>query len=168
MNLMAQNKANKRTETLLAFHELFDFAIENSHEDLLHELDFDFFCTQLCKLVMGLGDQGFLPKAKKLYDDNLIETFYIGNWEVYEGNFDLPRLREVFEDTRDWYRGPAHAWIKTEPEFEKKHLFKPPQKTSPTGSPQRLTPVKAEPKVGRNDPCPCGSGKKYKKCHGKA
>ncbi|MBI2582665.1 SEC-C domain-containing protein, partial [Candidatus Azambacteria bacterium] len=23
------------------------------------------------------------------------------------------------------------------------------------------------PKVGRNDPCPCGSGKKYKKCHGK-
>lgn len=29
-------------------------------------------------------------------------------------------------------------------------------------------PVKRdEPKVGRNDPCPCGSGKKYKKCHGK-
>jgi uncharacterized protein YchJ len=27
-------------------------------------------------------------------------------------------------------------------------------------------PVHAEPKVGRNDPCPCGSGKKYKKCHG--
>jgi preprotein translocase subunit SecA len=24
-----------------------------------------------------------------------------------------------------------------------------------------------EPKVGRNDPCPCGSGKKYKQCHGK-
>jgi preprotein translocase subunit SecA len=23
------------------------------------------------------------------------------------------------------------------------------------------------PKVGRNDPCPCGSGKKYKLCHGK-
>jgi len=23
------------------------------------------------------------------------------------------------------------------------------------------------PKVGRNDPCPCGSGKKYKQCHGK-
>ena len=26
--------------------------------------------------------------------------------------------------------------------------------------------VRAEPKPGRNDPCPCGSGKKYKKCHG--
>jgi SEC-C motif-containing protein len=30
-------------------------------------------------------------------------------------------------------------------------------------------PVKHEgPRVGRNDPCPCGSGKKYKKCHGQA
>ncbi|QKG80071.1 preprotein translocase subunit SecA [Tenuifilum thalassicum] len=28
-------------------------------------------------------------------------------------------------------------------------------------------PVKVEVKVGRNDPCPCGSGKKYKHCHGK-
>ena len=28
------------------------------------------------------------------------------------------------------------------------------------------TVVRAQPKVGRNDPCPCGSGKKYKKCHG--
>jgi preprotein translocase subunit SecA len=27
--------------------------------------------------------------------------------------------------------------------------------------------VREEPKVGRNDPCPCGSGKKYKQCHGK-
>ena len=27
-----------------------------------------------------------------------------------------------------------------------------------------VAPVVAEPKVGRNDPCPCGSGKKYKKC----
>ena len=25
-------------------------------------------------------------------------------------------------------------------------------------------PIRVEPKVGRNDPCPCGSGKKYKKC----
>jgi preprotein translocase subunit SecA len=30
------------------------------------------------------------------------------------------------------------------------------------------TQVRTEPKVGRNDPCPCGSGKKYKNCHGKA
>ena len=33
--------------------------------------------------------------------------------------------------------------------------------------PQKVMPVHVEKKVGRNDPCPCGSGKKYKNCHGK-
>ncbi len=39
----------------------------------------------------------------------------------------------------------------------------------PTGhQPQRPTsPIHVEKRVGRNDPCPCGSGKKYKQCHGK-
>jgi preprotein translocase subunit SecA len=33
---------------------------------------------------------------------------------------------------------------------------------------QAAAPAKREAdKVGRNDPCPCGSGKKYKRCHGK-
>ncbi|GAB6391693.1 MAG: Protein translocase subunit secA [Treponematales bacterium] len=34
-------------------------------------------------------------------------------------------------------------------------------------SAQGGTVVRAQPKVGRNDPCPCGSGKKYKHCHGR-
>lgn len=38
------------------------------------------------------------------------------------------------------------------------------QRTAPREKPQ---PVHVEKKVGRNDPCPCGSGKKYKNCHGK-
>ncbi len=37
------------------------------------------------------------------------------------------------------------------------------------GKPVSTEPVRrAGPRVGRNDPCPCGSGKKYKKCCGKA
>ncbi len=34
-------------------------------------------------------------------------------------------------------------------------------------NPSGIQPIHAGPKVGRNDPCPCGSGKKYKHCHGK-
>ena len=39
----------------------------------------------------------------------------------------------------------------------------------PTRAPSPKSPEPFQrkgPKVGRNDPCPCGSGKKYKKCHG--
>ena len=35
------------------------------------------------------------------------------------------------------------------------------------GGEKSRTPVRVEKKVGRNDPCPCGSGLKYKNCHGK-
>ena len=31
---------------------------------------------------------------------------------------------------------------------------------------QKPEPIRVEKKAGRNDPCPCGSGKKYKNCHG--
>ena len=34
-------------------------------------------------------------------------------------------------------------------------------------SSQPTQPVKAGPRINRNDPCPCGSGKKYKNCHGR-
>ncbi|MBE0654796.1 MAG: SEC-C domain-containing protein, partial [Bacteroidales bacterium] len=39
----------------------------------------------------------------------------------------------------------------------------------PSGGPdkKKVAPVRVEKKVGRNEPCPCGSGKKYKNCHGK-
>jgi preprotein translocase subunit SecA len=33
--------------------------------------------------------------------------------------------------------------------------------------PKKMEPVRVAQKVGRNEPCPCGSGKKYKQCHGK-
>jgi preprotein translocase subunit SecA len=39
--------------------------------------------------------------------------------------------------------------------------------TNRGGEEQKHTPVTVEDEPGRNDPCPCGSGKKYKKCHGR-
>ena len=39
--------------------------------------------------------------------------------------------------------------------------------SAPQGEAPKPQPVKAAPRVGRNDPCPCGSGKKYKNCHGR-
>ena len=58
------------------------------------------------------------------------------------------------------------------------YMFDPRSVRSETGSmsgletaPDRVpgeTYVRPGPKIGRNDPCPCGSGRKYKKCHGAA
>jgi preprotein translocase subunit SecA len=52
--------------------------------------------------------------------------------------------------------------------LERKHEKQQKDLQYQTGAAQAEAPkpVKAGAKVGRNDPCPCGSGKKYKKCHG--
>ena len=42
-----------------------------------------------------------------------------------------------------------------------------PSQLSTNGEQKSRVPIKADKKVGRNDPCPCGSGLKYKNCHGK-
>ena len=64
--------------------------------------------------------------------------------------------------------GPAAAVAERVPAGPNRNPFGP---ASPTparvGGDDAIKTVKREePKVGRNDPCPCGSGKKYKKCHG--
>ena len=41
-----------------------------------------------------------------------------------------------------------------------------PEDAAEDGAGDTPMPVRTEPKVGRNEPCPCGSGKKYKQCHG--
>ena len=41
-----------------------------------------------------------------------------------------------------------------------------PQRAQQSAGGQRVQQIRVGPKIGRNDPCPCGSGKKYKNCHG--
>jgi preprotein translocase subunit SecA len=80
-------------------------------------------------------------------------------------------------------RRQATPLILNEPKTEPVSAFGAPARSPlpAAGLPQRAAPPRVggddapvstvrrdEPKVGRNDPCPCGSGKKYKKCHGAA
>ncbi|MDD9892278.1 MAG: SEC-C metal-binding domain-containing protein, partial [Gammaproteobacteria bacterium] len=52
-----------------------------------------------------------------------------------------------------------------EPSQQPRAAQRPPQRQQAPRKP--ATVQRQMPKVGRNDPCPCGSGKKYKQCHGK-
>lgn len=65
-----------------------------------------------------------------------------------------PKLRQIQEKTKE-SRGDGTM----EDEY----------KGASTGdeTQEKQQPIRAEVKIGRNDPCPCGSGKKYKQCHGK-
>jgi preprotein translocase subunit SecA len=64
--------------------------------------------------------------------------------------------------------GKGSAAAVAEPGVDSASPFAPSRpKPARVGGDDTIKTVKREePKVGRNDPCPCGSGKKYKKCHG--
>ena len=66
------------------------------------------------------------------------------------------------------FAGQGSAAAVAEPEAAATNPFGPskPRPARVGGDDTIKTVKREEPKVGRNDPCPCGSGKKYKKCHG--
>lgn len=67
-------------------------------------------------------------------------------------------------------REPSHAQQATESSTKKEMSRMQTQHgdlTTNGGQPKTKMPVHVEKKIGRNDPCPCGSGLKYKNCHGK-
>ena len=100
---------------------------------------------------------GFLDGINEsLKVENPIET--MDEDTVVSLAFDKEKLyKNMVAAKADWLYG-LEQWNAIFSEEEQKRLYKE-QKESTT--------VRKEKKVGRNDPCPCGSGKKYKKCCGK-
>jgi preprotein translocase subunit SecA len=92
--------------------------------------------------------------------------------EYKKESFEL--FQEMMERIQD--RVVKFLWkieVVVEREERPRQVMPAPPRQQPmffSGSPgaSAPAPVKRDAKVGRNDPCPCGSGKKYKKCHGAA
>jgi SEC-C motif-containing protein len=67
---------------------------------------------------------------------------------VFEASYERDGLKDVHHETAK-FKKEGGEWLYTE------------------GSVAQQTIVRSSPKVGRNDPCPCGSGKKFKHCCGR-
>ena len=72
-------------------------------------------------------------------------------------------INQIREDTA---RMMLTVKLRTKEEPKREQVAKPTTATGGDGS-DKKRPVRAGKKIGRNDPCPCGSGKKYKKCCGR-
>ncbi|MDR2661387.1 MAG: DUF1186 domain-containing protein [Treponema sp.] len=112
-------------------------------------------------LVSAIIDEHILeliPEVRFLYGQGLVETFINGPYEGF--------LNHIFNYTYDREEklhiddiiGELEHWACYNPE--------PPPKPKPVNPPPapEVTAGTVKKKIGRNDPCPCGSGKKYKKC----
>ena len=96
----------------------------------------------------GINDSLVTPNPIETMDEDTVVSLAFDKALLY---------KNMVAAKADWlYELPQ--WDAIFSEEEQKKLYKE-QKESTT--------VRKEKKVGRNDPCPCGSGKKYKKCCGK-
>ena len=77
----------------------------------------------------------------------------------------LSFLLKAFVPLRDRNEAPQRAAARQRTDMSQMRTSR--NELSTNGEQKSNTPVKVDKHVGRNDPCPCGSGKKYKNCHGK-
>ena len=139
----------------------------------IHEKNYE---DLLAILGPGLQINRTFPKKSHFHIEefmlyqNLVGTYYLENkeWEVAEGH--LAFLQEISEDHDEainYFNRLELAKLgdrieKTQNELADSLRYLDPDYKSPVETVRRKTP-----KVGRNQPCPCGSGKKYKKCCGR-
>jgi hypothetical protein len=119
------------------------------------------------------------PELRRAYDEGLIETGFMGRDELDEVEASprvswLARYRDhhapitdVARETSWWQCFQDAPAPKAERENFKRQIEAPLELGQQPVAPVAPKPYRAPPKAGRNDLCPCGSGKKYKKCCGK-
>jgi hypothetical protein len=136
--------------------------------------------TLMGALVSDCVDQNFtelLPEIETLFRQGRVAIGYCGDWPEIQR--DMQILRPIPEGQRVLPLAERYASMLEveqasrgrEEEMKDMPLQLPERGLwdhfFPEGGPQPVAPhVRESPKVGRNDPCPCGSGKKYKKCCG--
>jgi len=122
------------------------------------------------------------PHIRRAYEDGLVDPF-VESLEGIEADLNEP-CEVVLERSRRRAKGPIddvvremHWWAcfneprltgssDTQEEDPSSATSGSPDHEPQASSPSRQPFVRESPKVGRNDPCPCGSGKKYKRCCG--
>ena len=116
-------------------------------------------------LRQGIGLRGYGQKdPKQEYKKEGYEMFVQMTWRVKSavvGN--ILRLQLVRQETAEEIEAKRLALARRQRVTESHGAETDGDARKPV---KQETVVRAHPKVGRNDPCPCGSGKKYKKCHG--
>ena len=147
--------------------ENFRAKIENWLKDADEKKAFD-------EKVKELGEN--FDSVAKLISLRTLDTLWVEHLEAMEHLRDSVRLRAYGQqDPLVEYKNEGHKMfqnlLKMIESSIVQTLFRASLTKEPMPAPQpvttNLTKLSQPSKVGRNDPCPCGSGKKYKRCHGK-
>ncbi|MFN8393965.1 MAG: DUF1186 domain-containing protein [Bacteroidia bacterium] len=170
---VAWHYSGRRKEVFAWFGSLFAYYQENSQDP-----DDAAVLGEAISSVAELRAPDLLDAIELLYKDDLVDTSICGTFGEVQGDMYEPvnnwakspvkgilDLYQHYTDTWEIYADPDEddgaellsggAFLQSKSKSKGLASFNPASQ-----------PVKKEAQPGRNDLCPCGSGKKYKKCHG--
>jgi tetratricopeptide (TPR) repeat protein len=144
------HRPDKREEVIEWFRNVFSQLSDASLKDDI--IDSDFIGLAVCD-ALDLRSPELMPGIKRLYDLGYVSKVICGTFDEVEQDMFKPGetyFRRELLNIYDRYKQITTTWYGYNKEDE----------LSGSGK----EPIRVEEKIGRNDPCPCGSGKKYKKC----
>lgn len=142
-------------ERLLARHEAKEYPYDDDYVSFIVGNLIDIQAVEL------------LPLIKRLYEEDMVIDGIIGPYEDAEADITSTTLKKdkrvVWDSISERYQNATSIWYSYEEGNDVENNY--PEIPYPQFSTSPIQPsIRQGPKVGRNDPCPCGSGKKYKKC----
>ena len=155
---VAYHQPDRRSEVIQWFKEVILFFLNSDIED--NVIDSQVVGLLICN-ILHLKAKELKPEIEKLFDKGIVAQGICGVWsevnKAFEETSRYDKKRKILSIV-ERYQEITSTWAgynDDESDFSsdyKSHLE------------SSILPVRVEPKIGRNDPCPCGSGKKYKKC----
>ena len=159
--ILAYERVLSRTEVIAYFGELFRGGLEKKASQIWNALASE---------AVDLHANSLANEIRTAYEEGLVWPGYMSHREV-ERTFAMPE-ETVLSRSKERHRGLINDVVK---EMEWWACFKPDEAARksaleiPSSPASQHAPggfVRPKPKAGRNAPCPCGSGRKYKKCCG--
>lgn len=158
---MLLHQLEKRTDVVLWFQAIFETFRDASLDDNLVDSD---VIGLMIGDVLDFEGKEMLPVIRELFELDYVSCGICGDLESVEHNFKIvPQRSQQME-----YMNLVALYQDINNSFNRNSIsnthFLDDEKESIIKNFSPQTPVINEPKINRNDPCPCGSGKKYKKC----
>jgi preprotein translocase subunit SecA len=110
----------------------------------------------------------FKLESAKVWDD-MINEMYNRICSILT-RAQIPEMQQQVQEAAPEQRTQRQQYTESKQQIGEEQLTDPNQKAAAqhdTRAQQPRTPITKDKLPGRNDPCPCGSGKKFKNCHGK-
>lgn len=151
---LALHQPERRHEAIRWYKDVIEFFLSSKLED--NVIDSDALGLLICNIIDIEGKE-LMPEIEKLFEKAIVSKGICGDWEEVKTAFKYPdeysKKKEILP-IAERYEQITSTWAGyNEEEINDDDYYEPP-----------VMPIKTEPKPGRNDSCPCGSGKKYKKC----